>query len=768
MRNIYILILFSVCIVLATSCNLNQEEGLKSPSFIGNQSCIECHEDEYHAWLGSDHDMAMDTAIDETVLGDFNDAEFIRDGFVNRMYKKDGKFFVHTRGPDGIPGDFQIAYTFGYKPLQQYLIPFEKGRYQCLQITWDTDKNRWYHLSDSVYQGEIIKPDDWLYWTNNGQNWNGMCAECHSTNLQKNYNPETHVFNTTWSEIDVSCEACHGPASEHINWSERSDQDKLQINNFGLPVKTSKISSQQLVGQCAYCHARRSSFDDFEHPRNNEFEILSPQLPVPPYYHIDGQILEEDYVYASFTQSSMYMNKVGCNDCHDVHSLKVKFDGDNRLCLQCHVKTDYDNYKHHHHRYAHEKGNPILLSGGVEIIEVGEGVKCINCHMPGDYYMGVDFRRDHSMRIPRPDLSISLGTPNACNSQCHKDKTPEWAASFTKKWYGVKDSLHFGEVFFKAINNDSTSIGDLKSIIANESNPPIIRAAAVSYFVRFPSNETNTLIRELLHDSHPLIRDEAAKSFMANNMDDLIQTISPLLRDSAQNVRLSAAIALSVVPSELFDSITKSTLNSGIKTYIEVMNYAADFAASRHNLGNLYSNMNNNNEAINNYKEAIRIDDLFYPSKINLAMLYNSMGDNDKAEILLKDVIKKHPELPDTYYSLGLLMAEKGNYLESEKFLKEAAERLPERSRVFYNLALIQQYLNNLKEAEIAFIKAYELSPENLDYLVAVIDFYLKSNDNLKAEKYVNEMLKQYPEDKSGYELLELIKQKKGVDSNIN
>ncbi|NOX45811.1 MAG: tetratricopeptide repeat protein [Chlorobi bacterium] len=760
MKKTSYLILLFINILLFSSCNFQKNQTKEPATFVGRQTCMECHPDEFYSWKGSDHDMAMDTAIAETVLGDFDNAEFERDGFVNRMYKKDGKFYVHTRGPGGKPGDFQIAYTFGYRPLQQYLVPFEDGRLQCLQITWDTDKNRWYHLSDSVYHGDVVKPDDWLYWTNNGQNWNGMCAECHSTNLKKNYDPNTHVFNTTWSEIDVSCEACHGPGSEHNKWAALGEGKRPEMANSGFEVQTRNLTSQQLVGQCAYCHARRSSFGDFVHPRKNEFDIIGPQMPVEPYYHVDGQILEEDYVYASFTQSKMYMNNVRCTDCHDVHSLKVKFGGDNRLCQQCHVKADYDTHAHHFHKYEGEDGNPIVLSNGKETIEVGEGAKCINCHMPGGYYMGVDFRRDHSMRIPRPDLSVLLGTPNACNSQCHKDKSLEWAASFTKKWYGTLKRPQFGEVFSKAILGDASSVDELTGITVDKLNPPIVRAAATIYLGHFPTEESNELVRELLDDPDPMVRNEAAKSFVATDMDDLVKSISPLLSDSTRLVRLSASLLLSAVPSVQLDSLMKSLLDTGIKEYIEVMEYSADFATSRHNLGNLYSNIGETKKAEDNFKEAIRIDNLFYPAKINLAMLYNREGKNDKAEILLKDVVENHPELPDTYYSLGLLMAEKGDYREAAAYLQAASELMPDRPRVFYNLGLVHQYLKNGQKAGKAFVKAYELDPENPDYLMALIDFHMKSNMNEKAGEYVKEWLKKHPDDKSAHELLEMIKTK--------
>ena len=747
-----LLLLFSF-----TRCG-NPEAGRTSKAtFVGRESCIECHQKEYDSWKGSDHDMAMDTATEETVLGDFNNAEFERNGFVSRMYKKDGKFYVHTRGPGGKPGDFQIAYTFGYKPLQQYLVPFEDGRLQCLQITWDTEKKRWYHLSDSIHNGEVIKPDDWLYWTNNGQNWNGMCAECHSTNLRKNYNPGTHIYHTIWSEIDVSCEACHGPASEHLKWAELPEEKRPEDNNYGLVVRTGKISPDQLIGQCAYCHSRRTSFGDFVHPRKDVFDIISPQLPVEPYYHVDGQILEEDYVYSSFTQSKMYMNHVKCTDCHDVHSLKVKYNGENKLCEQCHVKDNYDTYKHHFHKYPGEEGKPIVLNKGERVIDVGEGSKCINCHMPGGYYMGVDFRRDHSMRIPRPDLTVELGTPNACNSQCHTDKSAKWAAGFTEKWYGMKKRPQFGEAFAKAINGDVSSVKELSGIAVDKLNPPIVRAAATMYLGQYPTRESFDVIIKMLNDTSPMVRNEAVKSFPQIAWKDYVNYLVPFLKDSTLMVRLSAVSVLSAVPPEFVDSAMKKNLDKGVKEYIEVMNYSADFAASRHNLGNLYSNLGDFKKAEENYKEAIRIDNLFYPAKVNLAMLYNKQGDNDRAEILLKDVLKNHPELPDTYYSLGLLMAEKDDYEASAVYLKKASELMPGRARVFYNLALVLQYLKNDSGAEKAFRRACDLEPENGTYLSALVGFYLQTNHLQAARTYLLRWIELHPEDRSAKDMLERI-----------
>ena len=731
-------------VFLLFQCNNPATAPTTEATFAGSQTCLECHETEFNSWKGSDHDNAMDTAIASTVLGDFNNTEFERDGFTSRFYKKDGKYFVHTEGPGSVPGDFQIAYTFGVRPLQQYLVPFENGRYQCLQITWDTEKKQWYHLADSVYQGQEILPDDWMYWTNNAQNWNGMCAECHSTNLQKNYNPETHVYHTTWSEIDVSCEVCHGPGSAHNEWATLSERVRKKDPTSGLVVQTSNITSKQLVDQCAYCHARRTSFGDFVHPHDELFDIISPQLPVEPFYFADGQILEEDYVYASFTQSKMHQNNVRCTNCHDAHSLKLKLDGNN-LCYQCHIKEDYSIYEHHFHKNFNEDGEPLILDNGKRIIAVGEGSECITCHMPGRYFMGVDYRRDHSMRIPRPDLSNKLGTPNACN-QCHTDKTTEWAASYTEKWYGKPNRFHFGETMFMAVRNDTTALPMLFDIISDENSSALVKASAAHYLNNFPNAETQKINRELLGDKEALVRREAVRNFIPADVEDLKSTILPLLNDPTLMVRMEATSQLSVLNFSTFDSLTALKLKNSIDEYIKTTEYSADFAASRHNLGNIYSNLGETEQAINNYKEAIRIDNLFFPAKINLAMLYNRIGKNEEAERLLLDVVEEYPEMGDVYYSLGLLQAEMGDYDKSIISLRKAAVLLPEESRVWFNLFKLLDFKNQSTNAEKAIDKCLELEGQNLEFLYAKIKFLFKQKRIAAAVNLAKKVLEYYPD----------------------
>ncbi len=399
---------------------------------MGGETCIECHKIEYDLWKNSDHDLAMDIATTESVLGDFDNAFFLsHKGDTSRFYKRDGKFFVFTNGPGGIFEEFEITHTFGWWPLQQYLVPFENGKMQTLHITWDSRDDKWYDMSQAVYPDEDVTHENWLYWTNQAQNWNGMCADCHSTHLQKNYDLKSDSYNTTWSDIDVNCESCHGPGSAHLDWAKLPEMARPVNNNTALVVNTRDLDTREYADLCARCHLRRSALGDFDHFSGHLLDHYIPQLTGEPYYYSDGQILEEDYVYGSFLQSRMFMQDVKCNDCHDPHSLKLVKTG-NDLCLQCHRPEEYDTYNHHFHKIM---DNPELQEGNHRRMYnlEGEGALCINCHMDGGYYMGVDYRRDHSFRIPRPDLTISLDVPNACNS-CHTDKSAEWSENYITEW----------------------------------------------------------------------------------------------------------------------------------------------------------------------------------------------------------------------------------------------------------------------------------------------------------------------------------------------
>ena len=718
--------------------------------FAGGKSCIECHQKEYRLWKGSDHERAMAVASDSSVAGNFNNAELSFNGKSSKFYKRDGKFFVFTEGQGGIMKEFQITHTFGVRPLQQYLIPFENGKYQCLPIAWNTIQKKWFHMAAMVYKPEDLKPDNWLYWTNQAQNWNSMCAECHSTNLQKNFDLKKKSYTTTWSDISINCEACHGPGSLHNEWARLPEMGRPLDINAGLIVKTSKITSRQYVESCAPCHARRSSMGSYDYSHNEFLNYANPQLPTAPTYNIDGQFLDEDYEYGSFTQSKMYMKDVRCGDCHDPHSLKRKFEG-NALCSQCHRPEEYDTPNHHMHKLKGETGTSFRNARG-ELLGPGDGALCRDCHMPGRYYMGVDKRFDHSLRIPRPDLSLKLGTPNACTN-CHDNKSNEWSLQWVNKWYGERKKPHYGSILAEASAGKTGADSGLLRMINSNLYPEIIRATALGYLSGYQSIRAQNAMRKALNDPDPLLRHAAAENFMTPDSLALFRALVPLLYDPIKSVRIEAANRLATCNRQSFNEIQYRSFVAALDEYKKSLEYVADFPTGRYNLGNYYSKLNDFSGAEENFKEAIVIDNLFYPAKTNLAMIYYKQGKADLAAALFQDLIINHPDATDGYYYLALLYGEQQKYPEAIALLETASTKPGDNSRILYNLGLLYQMINQIDKSETALKRGLVIDPGNFDLLYALFVLNLKQNSPAKAAVYIEQLKTGFPENQQVMEM---------------
>jgi tetratricopeptide (TPR) repeat protein len=729
-------------------------------TFVGGLKCMDCHQTQYDRWQNSHHDRAMEIATETTVLGDFSNAVVDFHGFSSRFYRKDNKFWVHTLGPDGKAGEFEITHTFGWHPLQQYLVPFPGGRLQCLPIAWNVTAKKWFHL----YPDAPIDPHDWLYWTNAGQNWNGMCAECHSTNLKKNYDIQNDTYQTTWSEIDVSCEACHGPGSLHVEWAELPDMARPQIEYYGLAVKTKQMDSRRQVELCAPCHARRAILGDYTHAEPDLLDSLLPSLLTPDLYFADGQILEEVYVYGSFTQSKMYSRNVRCSDCHDVHSGERVKEG-NALCLQCHRAGVYDTKSHHFHKQKGEKGAPIKSSDGEILFDVGTGAECVQCHMPERPYMVIDYRADHSFRIPRPDMSIKLGTPNACN-RCHVDKTAQWSDDYITKWYGPGRKAHYGPIIDGGRKRSTHAQKDLIRLAGDPLYPVIVRSTALSLLALYPGEQASRAYERALMDDEALIRRTAVNHFIVSDPERQLALLTSMLYDPVAAVRIEAARRMAEVSDPDLDPSQQVVYQATLDAYRQSMEYSADFAFGRYNLANLYAARQQPRKAIENYRAAIEIDHLFYPAKVNLAMLYSQLGQNGAAETLLREVVNAHPDLYEIHYSLGLLLAEVNKYAEATRHLQRAAAGMPERARVHYNLGLLLQHLGKDADAEKSLRQAQELDPDNFDYLYALADFYLKRSQLPQAGRIAQEMVARHPDQQVGHDILNLVETKPGALSD--
>lgn len=654
-----------------------------SDGYVGESSCMSCHQKEYDLWKGSHHDWAMKPATKETVLGDFNNHQITLDGVEYIFKVENKKFVVRIREIDGTIESYKIDYTFGVTPLQQYIVTFEKGKRQVLRASWDTEANEWFHQ----YAGRKLNTNDWLHWTKGAQTWNTMCADCHSTNLKRNYSWEKDSFNTTWSSINVSCEGCHGPGKKHVDWAENDKEG----HEYHILVGR----DQQLqINQCAPCHSRRVRLTenmtvgmDFE----EQFLIQSLTSDI---YHPDGQVEDENYVMGSFLQSKMYHNGVKCNDCHNSHSMELKMIG-NSLCIQCHDKT-YDTPKHHFHQVN------------------TKSAECVSCHMTGKTYMGNDFRRDHSFRVPRPDQSVLFGTPNACTG-CHTDKDDEWAAANVEKWYGDKRPEHFSNTLL-VTNADYVTEEQQRNIlsfIADPQTPSIARATAIENYSFGYSEEDYQSLIGATQDKSALVRHKSLMKFMDASPEHRHTVGLNFINDPAKIVRIAAAqLLVDADPGQLQPQDQQLFIKAR-KEYEEMLFSNSDFPLGRLNLGDYYFRRNDLGKAIEQYKMAIQMDSLLAPVYSNLATVLNISGRNKEALHALNTLLTIEPNYARGYYLRALLHYELHDHEAAIQDFNKAIKLDPNDFRSFYNLATLLYERKEFNDAEKIIIKGLQLSPDS-------------------------------------------------------
>jgi tetratricopeptide (TPR) repeat protein len=707
--------------------------GADGVPFVDNRVCQQCHPQAFQAWLGSHHEQAMQPAPPQTVLGDFSDASFVHQGVTSRFFTKGEKFFVHTQGPDGQLADFEIRYTFGVEPLQQYLIPLPGGRLQSLSIAWDMQKQRWFHL----YPDEKIQPGAPLHWTGLYQTWNVMCAECHSTNLRKQYDSESKTYQTTWSAINVSCQACHGPGGRHVTWAQNASRTSpSSYGDRGLLVDFKQISSREQIDQCARCHSRRQPISPEDQHARPLLDDFVPERLRAGLYYADGQILEEVYVYGSFLQSKMYHAGVACTDCHQPHSLSLRASG-NALCTQCHQPQPdqnrfptlsakaYDTPAHHFH--------PLDTPGA----------QCVNCHMPTRTYMVIDDRRDHSLRIPRPDLSARFDTPDVC-SGCHVGRTATWAASVLKKWYGDKTSPHYAETLAAGREGRAEAVAKLAQLVGAEDQPSIVRATALDLLGQYGPAGAGAIVPALAAPD-PLMRTAAVGSLDGLSPEARLAATAPLLQDPIRAVRIEAARVLASVPAQRFTPEQRQHFETALGEFLALQMAEADTPSAHLNLAVMEAQQGHLTTAVQSYQTALQLDPGFLPARFNLANLYNQMGRNAEAEDVLRKGLQAAPEEGELFYSLGLLLAEEQRLEEAAKTLHRASTLLPKRVRVHYNYGLTLQHLGRREEAETALRNAHQIEPNDADVLQALTIFYVQGQHWEQAATYAEQLVRLHP-----------------------
>ena len=468
----------------------------------------------------------------------------------------------------------------------------------------------------------------------------------------------------------MSCETCHGPGSIHVDLAESYSLFWDRNHGYGLP--NLKGFADNEIESCAPCHSRRSPIHPGYVTGEKFYDHYDPTLIYGGLYHTDGQILDEVYVHGSFLQSKMYTKGVRCTDCHNPHSNKLKFEG-NRLCAQCHQPGVYDSPRHHHH-------------------ESDEATLCVTCHMPSTTYMNIDDRRDHSLRVPRPDLTVKLGTPNVCN-RCHTDplETAEWAAEKVVEWYGEKrpDDPHFAHAFAAGQAGEPEGIELIRELLKRDETSDIIRATAVDLLANYRTSDSDRMAKDALDDRSPLVRAAATRAISASSPTELVSVLASKLEDSVRLVRSAAA-----------QRLVQDAFDFAKKKYEDVLNVAiAEYRAGQ--------------EMVQERGGA----------HINMAALSKRLGEFEEAKGSLQTAIRLEPYLSDVRGELAIILEQTGGDEEEIQKLREEevallernSQLLPNSAVPHYQRGMMLYLLKRNTEAIEALEKACELAPNSFD-----------------------------------------------------
>ncbi|MBL4769167.1 MAG: ammonia-forming cytochrome c nitrite reductase subunit c552 [Rhodobacteraceae bacterium] len=608
-------------------------------TYVGSEKCTECHAEAAAAWQGSHHQLAWTMPRSDTVIGDFDGASFSHDGSSTIFSQDNGEYRMTITERDGTTTDYPVHSVVGIEPLQQYLLETESGRLQSNDVVWNAEKKQWYTL----YPDQDLPIGDGLHWTGPYKTWNARCAECHATGYQRNFGKQTRTYASTQAEIGVGCEACHGPASAHLDWAagRAVASSAVDLNELGLTISlTSEAGAETQIQQCAGCHSRRESIGDGNPIPGTPFhDAFNLSVLRPGLYHNDGQVLDEVYVYGSFLQSKMYARGVTCTNCHEPHSAGFKIEG-NGLCTQCHseagnsdfptlIAANYDNPSHHFHA------------------EGSAGAQCKNCHMPEKTYMGIDVRSDHSFRIPRPDLGAETSSPDTCTS-CHEDQSQDWAAARIAQWYPDSDKRgdHYGQTFTKAQQYPEAARPDLIDLAADTAQAGIVRATALFLLQAQADDEMAEVTKGFLSDANPLVRASAAPLQRGAEEADRLSRLMPLMSDPVRSVRLGAVKEMLGIPPEIMSPSQRVLVNEAMGEWRASLLNKLDFPETHLVMGGMALTMRNFEAATRAFYEVVEMD----PQRVDawriLVRLTSAIDGPDAARLVLNQAMGYVPDDP--------------------------------------------------------------------------------------------------------------------------
>ena len=734
--------------VPADEASNTESEPLMEGGYMGSLSCRECHAHFHELWGTSFHGLAMQAytkkLAEEQLTPQTEDIAIGEYSYHAEIRGEQG--FVIEKGPEG-EKSFPIVHAMGGKNVFYFLTPFERGRLQTLPLGYDVNTKAWFDVAASGvrhFPGRD-ETDEPVHWTDPLYSFNTSCYGCHVSQTVTNYDLENDSYNTTWVEPGINCETCHGPAEEHnkVCRVESKDQlpEDLKIIRGGHNGRV-KFTADQQNSVCLPCHAKMSPLSNEFPPGDtffNHYDLIT--LEHLDFYP-DGRDLGENYTMTTWMMSPcVQSSELDCLKCH-TSSGRYRFkdpEKANQDCTPCHQgKVDAPEPHTHHPDYLAE-----------------DGPRCISCHMPMTSFARMH-RSDHSMRPPTPATSMEFGSPTACVT-CHTDKDAAWADKQVREWHEddyQAPYLYQARLVDAARKEDWSRLDEMLAYITSAEREEIVANSLVRLLRACPEEDKwPTILSVLKNDASALLRSSVAASLRSFLTPETVEALVKATRDEVRLVRVRAAASLATVPAEFFSERDRESVQSALGEYVASIVARPDDYTSHYNLGNLYLDTKDFENAVLSYKTSSRLRPDFAPPLVNASFAYNAQGQNALAEESLRKALDLEPESSLVYLNLAMLLGEQERVNEAEIAFRKAFELDPESAAAAYNLSVILAK-DRPEEALEWGRKASELAPGNTRYRYTLAFFLRQNGEFDESIAILQNLIEQHPNYADAYGLL--------------
>lgn len=618
-----------VCALVAAAPRAPRAQTQRAPAlfsadvkYVGSNACRRCHEDQYASWQKALHLKMTRGAAQSEILGDFRAGTHLeKNGRAYDMFSRDGRYFITVRRRGTDPETFEVHYTLGARRFQGYLSKLPDGRIYVLPAFWHVETNQWVDFKEIT-----PLPDDEHDYR---QIWNVNCFNCHATNLARNFDRQTLTFGTTWTEMGIGCEACHGPGGDHIRLTEEWEVNPVSKPAYDTSTKNRHLGKflrifsprtagrRQVFDMCGYCHGNKTNYFPGFKPGDIYEDYALPFLisePIPREdpqgdYWPDGRPTRFNRPQALTASGCFMKGQAVCTDCHrghgspHDHALKLPLELSDGLCTQCHKLLSEGTALRSHTRHAPESA----------------GSRCVECHMSDVNWRLLNRRRDHTFSPPVPELTAAYGTPNPCTT-CHDERTPEWAAQKMDEWFGPEDrarrsaAVARADVMYRAGSGDPSAVEPLSRILSDRGRGVLLRASAAEFIGRLAPRTGKVPVAVLdalaqaTTDGEAIVRAVATRSLAQSGDRRVAPILAARLHDRARIVRAFAAAGLLELGVASLPAPVQGAFTAAQEEYAQSLLAFPDTAVNQLALGILRARQGRYSDAIREWEQGKRLD----------------------------------------------------------------------------------------------------------------------------------------------------------------